>query len=40
MNGVIVPAAQGSIAVLARGGDVALLAHEMQRDLTWLPEPN
>jgi hypothetical protein len=38
MNGVIVPAQNGSIAVLARGGDVAPLAREMQQDVRWLPQ--
>jgi hypothetical protein len=37
MNGVIVPAQTGSIAVLARGGNVDLLAKEMQQDVRWLP---
>ena len=39
LNGVIVPAAQGSIAVLARGGDVEALAQQMQQEVHWLPEP-
>lgn len=40
MRGVLVPAGQGSIAVLARGGgDVSQLAGLMQRDVHWLPEP-
>lgn len=40
MRGVIVPAGQGSIAVLARGGgDVSQLAALVQRDVHWLPEP-
>ena len=39
-NGIIVPATQGgSIAVLARGGDVDVLAHQMQQEVRWLPEP-
>jgi hypothetical protein len=40
MNGVIVPAENGSIAVLARGGNVDLLARQMQQDVRWLPEPS
>jgi hypothetical protein len=39
MNGIIVPAQKGSIAVLARGGNVDLVAQQMQQDLHWLPEP-
>jgi hypothetical protein len=39
MNGVIVPAQSGSIAVLARGGNVDLVARQMQQDVRWLPEP-
>ncbi len=39
MNGVIVPAQSGSIAVLARGGNVNLVARQMQQDVRWLPEP-
>lgn len=39
MNGIIVPAQHGSIAVLARGGNVDLVAQQMQQDLRWLPEP-
>jgi hypothetical protein len=39
MNGVIVPAQGGSIAVLARGGNVNLVARQMQQDVRWLPEP-
>lgn len=40
LSGVIVPAAEGSIAVLARGGrgDIELLAQQMQQDVRWLPE--
>jgi hypothetical protein len=40
LTGVIVPAQNGSIAVLARGGNVDLLARQMQQDVHWLPEPN
>jgi hypothetical protein len=37
MSGVIVPAPQGSIAVLARGGaDVGGVATQMQQDVHWL----
>lgn len=40
MTGVIVPAQQGSIAVLARGGgDIDELARAMQREVHWLPQP-
>lgn len=40
MTGVIVPAQQGSIAVLARGaGDIDQLARTMQREVHWLPQP-
>jgi hypothetical protein len=39
MNGVIVPAHSGSIAVLARGGNVDLVARQMQQDVRWLAEP-
>jgi hypothetical protein len=39
LNGVIVPAENGSIAVLARGGNVDLLARQMRQDVHWLPEP-
>jgi uncharacterized protein DUF3379 len=39
MSGVIVPAPQGSIAVLTRGGaNVEGLATQMQRDVRWLPD--
>ncbi len=38
MSGVIVPAAQGSIAVLTRGGgNVETLALQMQQEVRWLP---
>jgi hypothetical protein len=38
MSGVIVPAGDGSIAVLERGrGDLDNLARQMQQDLRWLP---
>jgi hypothetical protein len=41
MTGVIVPAQQGSIALLTRGGaDLNALAGEMQRDTHWIPEPH
>jgi hypothetical protein len=39
LNGIIVPADSGSIAVLARGGNVELLARQMQQDVRWMPEP-
>jgi Protein of unknown function (DUF3379) len=39
MSGVIVPAPQGSIAVLTRGGaNVEILAAQMQQDVRWLPD--
>ena len=39
MSGVIVPASQGSIAVLARGGaNVTALAMQMPQDVRWLPD--
>jgi hypothetical protein len=39
MSGVIVPAPQGSIAVLTRGGaDTAAVAAQMQQDVRWLPD--
>jgi len=39
MTGVIVPAPQGSIAVLARGGaNLQTLATQMQQDVRWLPD--
>ena len=42
MTGIIVPAQQGSIALLTRGGgaDLDALAGEMQRDTHWMPEPH
>lgn len=40
MTGVIVPAGDGSIAVLARGrGEVDELASELREEVHWLPEP-
>jgi hypothetical protein len=39
MNGIIVPADRGSVAVLAHGANVQLLAQQMQQDVRWLPEP-
>jgi hypothetical protein len=39
MSGVIVPAPQGSIAVLTRGGaDTDAVAAQMQQDVRWLPD--
>ena len=39
MSGVIVPAPQGSIAVLTRGGaDTDTVAAQMQQDVRWLPD--
>jgi hypothetical protein len=39
MNGVIVPASQGSIAVLTRGdANVTAVAMQMQQDVRWLPD--
>jgi len=39
MSGVIVPAPQGSIAVLTRGGaDVNWVAQQMQQDVHWTAE--
>ena len=39
MTGVIVPAPQGSIAVLARGNaNLEALASQMQQDVRWLPD--
>jgi len=39
MSGVIVPAPQGSIAVLTRGSaNVTTLAAQMQQDVRWLPD--
>lgn len=41
MTGIIVPAQQGSIALLTRGGaDLKSLAGEMQRDTHWMPKPD
>ena len=41
MSGVIVPAGEGSIAVLERGnGQVDQLAAELRHEVHWLPEPN
>jgi hypothetical protein len=41
MTGVIVPAQQGSIAVLARGpGGIDEITRAMQRELRWLPQSN
>jgi len=40
MTGVIVPAGDGSIAVLARGrGPVPAIAAELRQEVHWLPEP-
>jgi hypothetical protein len=43
MSGVLVPAGEGSLAVLARGGRsdarLAELAGQMQKDIHWLSEP-
>jgi hypothetical protein len=40
MSGVIVPAGDGSIAVLMRGrGQVDALAGELREEVHWLPEP-
>jgi hypothetical protein len=40
MTGIIVPAQQGSIALLSRGAvDLNALAGEMQRDTHWMPQP-
>lgn len=40
MSGVIVPAGDGSIAVLARGrGQMGDLAGELRQEVHWLPEP-
>lgn len=40
MSGVIVPAGDGSIAVLARGrGQVDDVASELRQEVHWLPEP-
>ena len=39
MSGVIVPAAQGSIAVLTHAGaNVDAVAKQMQQDVRWLPD--
>jgi Protein of unknown function (DUF3379) len=39
MNGVIVPAPEGSIAVLTRGGaSMDTLVAQMQQDVRWLPD--
>jgi len=39
MTGVIVPAPQGSVAVLARGNaDLETLASQMQQEVRWLPD--
>jgi Protein of unknown function (DUF3379) len=40
LSGVIVPAEHGSIAVVQQGGggEVEELAHEMQRDVHWMPD--
>jgi hypothetical protein len=39
MSGVIVPAPQGSLAVLTRGGaDTDAVAAQMQQDVRWLPD--
>jgi hypothetical protein len=38
MNGIIVPADKGSVAVLAHDGNVQRLAEQMQQDVRWLPE--
>jgi hypothetical protein len=41
MSGVLVPAGEGSIAVLSRdGGRLEALAGEMENDIHWLPEPH
>lgn len=41
MTGIIVPAQQGSIALLTHGGaDLSALAGEMQRDTHWMPGPD
>jgi hypothetical protein len=41
MTGVIVPAGEGSIAVLERGGGrVDELAGKLRQEVQWLPEPN
>jgi hypothetical protein len=38
MSGVIVPAPQGSIAVLTRGGaNTDAVAAQMQQEVRWLP---
>jgi hypothetical protein len=39
MSGVIVPAPQGSIAVLTRNGvNADAVAAQMQQDVRWLPD--
>jgi hypothetical protein len=39
MSGMIVPARDGSFAVLTRGrGDVNLIAQAVQQDVRWLPD--
>jgi hypothetical protein len=39
MSGVIVPATQGSIAVLTHAGaNVDAVAKQMQQDVRWLPD--
>jgi hypothetical protein len=39
MNGVIVPAPEGSIAVLTRSGaSMDTLVAQMQQDVRWLPD--
>jgi hypothetical protein len=38
MNGIIVPADKGSVAVLAHGANVQVLAQQVQQDVRWLPE--
>jgi len=41
MSGVLVPADEGSIAVLGRdGGRLDALAGQMQKEIRWLPEPH
>jgi hypothetical protein len=39
MSGVIVPAPQGSIAVLTRGGaNIDAVTAQMLQDMRWLPD--
>jgi len=39
MTGIIVPAPQGSIAILARGNvNLETLASQMQQEVHWLPD--